>query len=295
MAGASAAAAAARGDLLLHALANADSDRLHFLARHAHGVALRVGVRDHAGLADVLTNLLLLADATGVADRALNLTGDRLVRAALHGARLAALDALADRHGAAHGFLARNPALDLLGLLALAAARAAAVAAIVVVMFVAQAADAVHHARAARDFLALPMAVVNALGAHLGALLGDPMFLHDRFFGPARNAFANATGLHALLGHIPLAAHGAGALFHVVLATAAGADLLPLFLAVGRAADLALLLDPFVAIHRDRAGSGARRGLAAVVSAAVIATIVAAIVATAIVATVVAAAVFTTV
>src|SRR5579871_6560899 len=140
MAAARAAAAAARGDLLLHALANADIDRPHFLARHAHGVALRVGVRDHPGLADVLTNLLLLADATGVANRALNLTGDRLVAAALDGAGFANLDALGDRHRAANGFFARDPALDRLGLLALAAALAAAVAAIVVVVLVAQAA-----------------------------------------------------------------------------------------------------------------------------------------------------------
>jgi hypothetical protein len=216
--------------------------------------------------------LLLLGDATGVANRALNLTGDRLVAAALDGAGLTNFDLLADRHGAAHGFLARNPALDLLGLLAFAAAAIAAV-----VVFVAQAANAIHQARAARNFLALPVAVVNALGTHLGALLGDPMFLHDRLFGHDRNSLANAAGLHALFGHIPLAANGTGALLRVVLATAASADLLTLFRLVGRAADLALLLHPLVAIHRDRAGRAA-----AVVAAAIIATAVATIVAAAI-------------
>lgn len=241
------------------------------MARHAHVVALRVGVRNHAGLAHVLADLLLLADAAGVADRALNLTGDRLVAAALHGARFANFDLLADRHRAAHGFLAGNPALDLLGLLALAAAAIAAV-----VVLVAQATDAIHQARAARNFLALPVAVINALGTHLGALLGDPMFLHDRLFGHDRNALANATGLHALFGHIPLAANGTGARFHVVLATAAGADLLTLFGLVGRAANLTLFLHPLVAIHRDRAGGAAAVVVAAaIVAAAVIATTVA--------------------
>jgi hypothetical protein len=227
--------------------------------------------------------LLLLADAAGLADRALNLTGDRLVAAALDGARLAALDALADRHGAANGFLARAPALDLLGLLAFAAAVAA-----IVVVFVAQTANAIHEARAARDFLALPVSVVNALGAHLGALLGDPVFLHDGLFGPDRDALANAAGLHALLGDVPLAAHGSGALFHVVLATAAGANLLTLFVPVGGAANLALLRHPFIAIDGNRAGGGARS------RAAVVATAVAAGIATG-VATAVAAVVVATV
>lgn len=281
MAAAGAAAAAARGDLLLHALANADGDRSHFLARHAHVVALRVGVRNHPGLADVFTDLLLLAHATGVADRALNLTGDRLVAAALHGARLANFDLLADRHGAANGFFARAPAFDLLGLLALAAAVAA-----IVVVLVAQAADAVHQARAARNFAAFPVAVVNALGAHLGALLSDATFPHDRLFGPDRNALANAAGFHALLGHVPLAAHGMHALFGVVLATAAGAYLLTLFGAVGRAANLALLLHPNVAIDRDRAGGAAAVVIAAIVAAAVVATAVAAAIAAVVVATV---------
>jgi hypothetical protein len=253
------------------------------LDRHAHVVALRVGVGDHTGLADVLADLLLLGDATGLADRALDLTGDRLVAAALHSAGLANLDSLGDRHGAAHGFLARNPALDLLGLLAFAAAVAA-----IVVVLVAQTAEAIHEARAARDFLALPVSVINALAAHLGALLANPSFLHDGLFGHDRNALANATGLHALLGHVPLAAHGPGALFHVVLATAAGANLLTLFGPVGRAADLALLLDPFVAIHGDRAGSRARRAAAVVATAvaAAVATSVAAAIAAVVLATV---------
>jgi hypothetical protein len=222
--------------------------------------------------------LLLLADATGLADRALNLLGDRLVGAALDGAGLADLDALADRHGAAHGFLARNPALDLLGLLAFAAA---AIAAIFVVL-VAQTADAIHQARAAGNFFALPVSVINALGAHLGALLGDPVFLHDRLFGPARNALANAAGLHALLGDVPLAAHGSGAGLHVGFATAAGAGLGPLLGPVGRAANLALLLHPFVAIHRDRSAAivvvaAAIAIVATAVAAAVAARIAAAI------------------
>ncbi len=289
MAAAGAAAAAGRGDLLLHALANADGDRPHFLARHAHVVALRVGVRNHPGLADVLADLLLLGDATGAADRALNLTGNRLVGAALDGAGLANLDALADRHRAANGFFARDPALDRLGLRALAAAAAAA---IVVVVLVAQAADAIHQARAARNFAAFPVSVINALGAHLGALLGAPMFLHDRLFGPARNALANATGFHALLGDIPLAAHGPHALLGVVFATAAGADLLTLFGAVGGAANLALLLHPNVAIHSNRARSGAG-SRAAIVAVVVAAIVVAAVVATAAVAAAIAAVVAT--
>src|SRR5262249_1980917 len=155
----------------------------------AHADALGVGVRDHLLLADRHRHDLLLGDAAGLAARDLDLLANRLVAAHVDRARLADLDLLAHRHRALLLHDARAPDLDGLGLRArsaagLGGARVAAIAAALVLLQAAeQRTGAVAEARAARNFLALPVALVNALGAHLSDLLGDAAFLHDRLLG----------------------------------------------------------------------------------------------------------------
>src|SRR5262249_39078156 len=120
-----------------------------------------------------------------------------------------------------------------------------------------------------------PVAVIDHLGAHLGHLLGDPVRLHDRLFGPVRDALADRARFHDLFGHIALAAHGAGARLRVVLTPVAGAVDLPLLLTADGAADLTLFLHPLDAVDGDRS-----TGLAAAVSTAVSTAVSAAAVAT---------------
>lgn len=253
---------------LLHALGHAHRDRPHLLDWNADVDTLGVGVRNHALLADIDRHFFLLDDATGAANRDLNLLLDRLIGAALHHARLTDRNALADRDGDALGHFAGNPALHRLGLRArIAASRGARIAAVFLLFANAgqQAADTLADAGANRNFTALPVSLVHHPRSHFRDLLRNVASLHDRLFGPDRHALANRAGFHDRFFHIPFAANGPGARLGVGFATIARAGDLPLLHAVGRAANLTLLLDPFDAGHGARlAAVGACRRTAAV-------------------------------
>src|SRR5262245_27911339 len=154
--------ATAGADLLLHALRHADGDGLHLLNRNAAANRLGVGVRDRPLAADVFRDLLLLGDATGLANRALNLLLHSLVAAHLHGAGLANLGLLAHRNRIAFGDLAGHPLLDGLGLrAAVVGARIAAIALV----------HPFEKTGSARNFADLVVALVHASGAPRGQWL----------------------------------------------------------------------------------------------------------------------------
>lgn len=241
-------------NLLLDRVRNAHRHRANFRVRDRHADGLGVGVRDRSRLADVVGLDLLFRDATGLADRDLDLLRHGLVAAHLHGAGLTNLDLLAAGHRIAFRRRARNPALDRLGLRAFAAA-SARVAAIATLVLAAEE-SALQATFADRDFFAFPVALIDRAGLHFGHLLAHPTFLHDRLFGPGRDLFANRSAFHHLFRHIALAAHGAGARLAVGFATVAGAFNLTLLRPIDGAGHLALFLTIFGHIHRRGATTG---------------------------------------
>jgi hypothetical protein len=247
------AALVAARNLLLNAAAH-HATAGHCLAvrdaaddRAASLVGLHLAAHHAAG------DLPLDRDALAAADLALNLLGHVLVGADLAGVRLAFAHGAIASDRAFYPGGARNPAADHLHRYAarVAAAIAAGVAARAAAVFAAEA-EAVAAAiaiTAARNALALPVAVIDAATNDLGIRLAPIASPHHRSFFNARNAPAHllGDGLH-FLDHLVFAA-GVGALFGNANAAIRGVVLLPALAAVHGACTLILFGNPFTTTH----------------------------------------------
>jgi hypothetical protein len=106
-------------------------------------------------------------------------------------------------------------------------------------------------------------------------LLGNPLLLHDRFFFPHRDAFADCTVFHNRFVNYAIAADLIGMRHHYLFALAGGVAFLPLFHLVGRAADLPLFLHPLDTVNSN-AAVRTNISIAATIAATAAATLAAA-------------------
>lgn len=166
---------------------DADADRTGRLARHR--------LADVGGALDGL----LLFDALPGADLDLLFNPDVLADGDLAGGRFAALDLLADGHGAFLVFGAMHPVLDgaraagVAGVARVVAAAAAAAARAAAMAVAAEQPAAV--AEQSRHFAAFPVAQTHERLLHAGFLDGFPGRLHDGAIFPASLLLADLTHL----------------------------------------------------------------------------------------------------